>query len=57
MLDKVLLVRVKKEDAKFVKNLFSELEKEFKGLMIKETGDEYLCKLELDTVVLDQEWY
>jgi hypothetical protein len=56
MLDKVLLVKVKQSDFTFVKKLFPELEKEFKTLMKKETGDDYNCKLELDTHVLDSEW-
>lgn len=56
MLDKVLLVRVKKDDASFVKTLFPDLEKEFSTLMKKETGNDYVCKLVVDTTVLDSEW-
>jgi len=56
MLDKVLIVRVKHEDATFVKGFFPELEKEFKTLLTKETGTEYTCKLELDTTELDSAW-
>jgi vacuolar-type H+-ATPase subunit E/Vma4 len=48
-------VRVRQIDVDFVKKILTECEKEYTELMRKETGEEYLCSLEVDSVYLECE--
>jgi vacuolar-type H+-ATPase subunit E/Vma4 len=55
LFEKKCFIRVRKVDVDFVKKLTSECEKEYQQLMKKETGDNYECSLEIDTVYLESE--
>jgi vacuolar-type H+-ATPase subunit E/Vma4 len=48
-------VRVRKMDFDFVKKLLHECEREYAELMLKETGEEYECALEIDDEHLESE--
>ena len=56
LLEKELLLKCRKEDAKLVKELLPECEREFSDIMLKETKTEYHTKLNLhDTEFLTLE--
>jgi len=57
LLEKVCVVRVKKEDVDFVKKLLPECEKEYSKIMLENTQREYKCKLEMDKHFIDNDWY
>ena len=47
LLEKKLLVKVRKEDLKLVNDLKEECEKEFSEIMMQETNAEYKCQIEV----------
>lgn len=57
LLEPVLKIRVRLQDRDIVQRIFGDCEKEYADLMKKETEREYVCKLELDSRDLENEWY
>ncbi len=57
LLEPVCFVQVRKVDQDFVKKLFKDCEDEFSTLMKEQTGQDYKCKLEIDTNFLTNEAY
>lgn len=57
LLENVCVIRIRKIDEEFVKKLFKVCEENFSKLMRDETGEEYKCSLEIDTIYLDNEAY
>ena len=45
MLEKELIVRVRKEDLGFVNKIVHECEEEYHDIMLRETNEEYTTKL------------
>ena len=56
LLEPVLKIRVRQQDRDIIQKLFPECERDFSDLMKKETDRDYVCKLELDAQILENDW-
>jgi V-type H+-transporting ATPase subunit E len=55
LLEPVVIVQVRQGDVEFVKKLTKDLEQEYSKLMKEQTGEEYKCTIEIDSVPLKNE--